>query len=280
MVKDPEIAAIEKAMKADPKIKEFLGILLDLIKVCGKYRGGGRRSGSLIEANHLTEGFPLADARFLPSDTEQLEEHFSRVVSVLLKKDPKKADGTIRYYTEGNAFHGLLSGVLAQDYKFPGTFTGSEPVTLLAANETLLCLLAPVRDEAVEKNLIASWTAPYCPVCGASPHFSLIEGEAGNLFLSCSRCFTRWKYRRMACPFCGESEQKKARYFTTEGDTVHRVYVCETCKHYLKSVDSRDKGTVFPRVEDLATIRLDLVSRREGYVRDTVDLVTVLTMGD
>ncbi len=99
-------------------------------------------------------------------------------------------------------------------------------------------------------------------------------------FLSCSRCLTRWKFRRLTCAFCGESKPRNVRYFTAEGDIVHRVYVCDTCKHYIKSVDLREKETVFGRLEDLMTIRLDLVAKREGYVRDSVDLVSILAMGE
>lgn len=104
-----------------------------------------------------------------------------------------------------------------------------------------------------------------------------------------------WNHPRIKCPFCGETEQKNLRYFEAkedetpeEGDKDHlrnyRVYVCDTCKHYIKALDEREmpdtisKESFYPRLEDILTIEFDIVARREGYVRETVDLVGLLLM--
>jgi FdhE protein len=279
-MKDPEVTAIERAIVDDPKIEDSLRILLKLVKISRQRHGGPEGSDFIPDGSRLAEGFPLADTRLLPHDMGELRERFSRLVGVMLEKDPKGTDEIIRFYGDEGVFRSLLSGVLTQEYQFPGAFTGSRHVTLLAANETLLPSIIDVRQEAERRDLFGEWAASYCPVCGAPAHLSLIEGDEGRLFLSCSRCLTRWKFHRMMCAFCGESKQRNLRYFTAEGDIVHRVYVCETCKHYLKSVDLGEKATVFPRLEDLVTIRLDLVAKREGYIRDTVDLVSILAMGE
>ena len=222
----------------------------------------------------------MADDRLIPDDTEWLAGRFSQFVAAVLKGDPEGAAETGRVYAPNEASRALLSGVLTQEYQFPDGFKGSRAATLLAANETLRLLLAPVAASAERDGLLDKWAAAYCPVCGAAPHLALIEGDEGRRFLSCGRCFTRWNFRRMVCPFCGEAGKDKTRYFTVENDVAHRVYVCDTCKHYLKSVDTRVKATPFARLEDLATIRLDIVAKREGYIRDTVDLVSVLVMGE
>jgi FdhE protein len=74
----------------------------------------------------------------------------------------------------------------------------------------------------------------------------------------------------MECPFCGNSDQEKMRFFSEEGDRVHRVEVCDVCKAYLKVVDLREtERAVVLFVENLATIHLDLVAKREGFQRDT-----------
>ena len=54
------------------------------------------------------------------------------------------ADGIIRFYGDRKAFRELLSGVLTQEYHFPEAFGASQPVALLAANETLRRLAAQV----------------------------------------------------------------------------------------------------------------------------------------
>ena len=115
-------------------------------------------------------------------------------------------------------------------------------------------------------------------MCGAFPNLSFIRGDENRLLLSCSRCFTIWQHRRVKCPFCGEVDSKKLRYFEAENDKVHRVYVCDTCKNYLKCTDQREKPVIYPRLEDLITLKLDFVAKRDGYIRETVDLVGMLLL--
>jgi hypothetical protein len=277
-MKDPEIAAIKRAMSDDPKIEPLLAILTGFVRIGGEDAGTQKQAGAAPDPGRLSEGFPLADARLIPDDVERLGKRFARLVSVVLEKDPKGAEEIVGFYGDRQAFRALLSGVLTQEYLFPEGFGGSRPVALLAANETLRYLLNPVKENAERAGFLDKWAASYCPVCGAAPHLSLIEGEDGSLSLSCGRCLTRWKFRRLTCPFCGETGREKTRYFTVENDPVHRVYVCDTCKHYLKSVDSKERPTPFARLEDLTTVRFDIVAKREGYIRDTVDLVSVLVM--
>lgn len=279
-MKDPEIIAIQQAMKDDPKIEKLLDILLALVRIDREDDGTIVQPGLSLDMSRLSEGFVLADTRLIPDDLGYLEARFCRLVGTLLEKDPNGADGIIRFYGDRKAFRALLSGVLAQEYHFPDTFTASRPAALLAANETLRCLLDPIRVNVEHAKGLDKWVTSYCPVCGAAAHLSFIEGEEGRLALSCSRCLMRWKFRRISCPFCGETGREKVRYFTAENDPIHRVYVCDTCKHYLKSVDTRQRPTAFARLEDLMTIRLDVVARREGYLRDTVDLVSLLVMDE
>lgn len=275
---NPEITAIERAMRDDPTVEPLLAILAALVRIGGDDKGVPGWEGVVPDSSRLSEGFPLADARLIPDDIEGLGKQFSRFVAALLEKEPDDAREIELFYSDRKTFRALLSGVLTQEYHFPDAFTGSRPATLLAANETLRRLLDPLNRSAERDRLLDTWSAAYCPVCGAAPHLSLIDGEEGRLTLSCGRCFARWKFHRMTCPFCGESGKQKTRYFTVENDPAHRVYVCDTCKRYLKSVDTKERPTAFARLEDLMTIRLDIVAKREGYVRDTVDLVSVLAM--
>jgi FdhE protein len=277
-MKDPEITAIERAMRDDPKIEAFLDLLLSFVAIDRECSAAAAQPGFTPNERGFSEGFPLADARLIPDDIETSRECFNRLAGIILGQDPKGADEIISFYADPKSFRDLLSGVLTQEYQFPDTFGGSQPVTLLAANETLRYLIKPIKENAERAGLPGTWSSSYCPVCGAPAHFSFIEGDEGRLTLSCSRCLMRWTFRRMTCPFCGEAGKEKTRYFTVENDPVRRVYVCETCKRYIKSVDSKERVVVFSRLEDVATIRLDIVAKREGYVRDTVDLVSVLAM--
>jgi len=55
-------------------------------------------------------------------------------------------------------------------------------------------------------------------------------------------------------------------YYPSE-DEVYRLYVCEACRRYLKTVDLRKTGgrTVLPRVERVITVAMDVAARRAGY---------------
>lgn len=121
---------------------------------------------------------------------------------------------------------------------------------------------------------LEAWKKGYCPVCGALPNFARLSKAVGRRWLHCPLCETEWAYKRIGCPFCGNEEQDLLRYFTIEGDERYRVYLCEKCKGYLKTVDeSRLAANTKPNLfwEDVKTVHLDLLAMREGYVNKVVD---------
>jgi len=107
-----------------------------------------------------------------------------------------------------------------------------------------------------------------CPVCGNQPRFSMLGKDEGTRRLLCGMCETAWRFKRIGCPFCGNEEQSGLRYFFVDGDeTSYKVEVCTACKRYLKQVDLRKLAgeSVTPVDLDVASARLDLLARREGY---------------
>ena len=109
------------------------------------------------------------------------------------------------------------------------------------------------------------WTQIYCPVCGGAPDLASRGEESGARHLLCSRCNGQWLYRRMSCPFCGATDHTKLSYYPSE-DEVYRLYVCQECRRYLKTVDLR-KATraISLPVERVATIAMDAGAQKEGY---------------
>jgi FdhE protein len=123
---------------------------------------------------------------------------------------------------------------------------------LLRAGETIL----PRLD-------LSLWTREYCPVCGGWPNLALLEAKHGARLLVCSRCTSTWPYSRVGCPFC--MSKAKQTYYRSE-DGVYRLYVCPDCHHYLKTVDLREvHRPVYPMVERLLTVGMDLAARQEGF---------------
>jgi FdhE protein len=107
-----------------------------------------------------------------------------------------------------------------------------------------------------------------CPVCGSLPILSTIAGEEGRRMLICSLCRLEWKIPRFACPFCQTEKQEGHPYLFIEGDRGIRIDVCDACMKYIKTIDTRGLGaTIFPLLEDVATLHLDMLAQESGYQR-------------
>jgi len=108
---------------------------------------------------------------------------------------------------------------------------------------------------------------PTCPCCGNGPRFSIVTGEdEGARMLVCGMCETKWRYKRIGCPYCDSEDQKKLRRFTVEDEPAFSADVCDACKRYLKQVDCRKFGSDKSVVQmDAASSRFDVLARREGF---------------
>lgn len=109
------------------------------------------------------------------------------------------------------------------------------------------------------------WYRGRCPACGGQPDFALLEAGSGARQLLCSRCDSQWLFRRLECPFCGTTEPDKLIYYPSE-DEVYRLYVCQICNRYLKTIDLRQVARkVIPPVERVITVAMDAAAREAGY---------------
>jgi len=109
------------------------------------------------------------------------------------------------------------------------------------------------------------WRRGYCPICGGNPDFSFLDTENGARWLVCSRCDTEWLFQRLKCPYCNNTDQKTLSYYTGE-EGLYRLYVCDNCKHYLKTIDMRNtrSDTLIP-LERVLTLEIDTQARNYGY---------------
>ncbi|WDP86085.1 MAG: formate dehydrogenase accessory protein FdhE [Desulfobacter sp.] len=105
----------------------------------------------------------------------------------------------------------------------------------------------------------------YCPVCGSLPNLAFLD-ESGKKQVSCSLCAHIWQTRRMGCLFCDAPPQKHQDYFFSNEEKEYRVYCCDHCRHYIKTVDLREMGRrFFPKLEQIATLHLDIKAKEQGY---------------
>lgn len=128
-------------------------------------------------------------------------------------------------------------------------------------------VLAPFLQRACESILPRipqnSWNCGTCPVCGGKPSFAALTEDFGSRRLLCSRCNGEWRYSRLGCPFC---ERKDPQTYYASEDGSYRLYLCDACQRYLKTMDIRERGSdrCLP-VESLVTVSMDMAAQQKGY---------------
>jgi formate dehydrogenase accessory protein FdhE len=108
-----------------------------------------------------------------------------------------------------------------------------------------------------------------CPFCGGKPLVGVLrpEGDGAKRFLICALCSTEWTFRRILCASCGEEAVEKLAVYTANEFNHVRVEGCDTCQHYIKTVDVTKNGHAVPVVDELATIPLNLWAQEHGYTK-------------
>lgn len=109
------------------------------------------------------------------------------------------------------------------------------------------------------------WEKGYCPVCGSLPGLSMFTGE-GERFLFCSFCWHQWSSKRLYCPFCDNTDNKTLNYFFSEEEKEYRVDLCDNCKKYIKTIDTRQtQRYLYPPLEVVSTLHLDIKAQELGF---------------
>lgn len=115
----------------------------------------------------------------------------------------------------------------------------------------------------------SDWMKGICPFCGSPPRYARLLKEDGRRILFCPLCRSEWRFHRICCPFCSNSDHQKLRHCHLGKDEGHRADVCEKCRGYIKTTNERQlEREVIPQVEDVTTVALDYLATQEGYHRD------------
>jgi FdhE protein len=130
-----------------------------------------------------------------------------------------------------------------------------------------LALLQPAAEFLSQQCHTGEHSGSRCPVCDGPPLMALLrpEGEGAKRSLQCGLCLAEWVYRRVLCPWCGETDKDKLPRYTAEGCGYVRVEACDTCKKYLKSVDLTLDGRAVPMVDEVALAALDVWAIEQGF---------------
>jgi len=226
--------------------------------------------GTDVISNRLTKGLPLLSFDDLALDWAQVQRLFreiSRLVAHNSTESAKAAKnlGTISSdmtFLEEAArawYQGVSLTSIAVRYNVDAELLG---LIVAAVLKPILSAHSEVLLPKIEQE---SWRHRYCPICGGRPDFAYLDKETGARWLLCSRCDTKWLFQRLECPYCGCQDQDALAYFTDDIG-LYRLYVCEQCKRYLKTIDlRRTESEVLLPLERLLTFELDIQARADGY---------------
>jgi FdhE protein len=135
-----------------------------------------------------------------------------------------------------------------------------------------------IADQAADQAGPVETQTALCPLCSRRPQVGVLRqlGDGAKRSLICSLCATEWEYRRIVCPACGEEEVSKLPVYVAEeiGHVRHvRIEACDTCGHYIKTVDLTKDGRAVPVVDELAAIPLSLWASENGYTKLSPNLL-------
>jgi FdhE protein len=149
-----------------------------------------------------------------------------------------------------------------------------------AAGQVQFCMrafLQPYAEYLAEHTELPmlEMTPSVCPVCGARPQLGVLrqEGDGASRSLVCSLCATEWRYGRILCPACGESNETHLAIYIAEELPHVRVEACETCRAYIKTVDLTKTGLAVPLVDEMAAVPLDLWAAEREYTKLQANLL-------
>jgi FdhE protein len=116
----------------------------------------------------------------------------------------------------------------------------------------------------------ATGAAGRCGMCGSPPTLATLRREDGRRILTCGLCGMSWEFMRLTCPWCGSPDRAAPNSLRLSETDPRWIETCESCRGYIKTVDERKLPlgeTIIPVVEETATLHLDLLAEKEGYVR-------------
>jgi hypothetical protein len=127
-------------------------------------------------------------------------------------------------------------------------------------NNALRAVLKKLREASPEPESMLSGS---CSFCGTYARIIFDEETQRTLF--CPLCSHSWRYPRVRCTVCGNTDHETLGYIEAEGINGVRVYFCRQCNHFIKAVDIKDRITADAETMDAITLELDELAGEEGF---------------
>ena len=263
------IARAELLITRFPFSKEILGFYLHIAKFQKELYEGlpkrwGKRPVVPADGNLRSE---LNLAVLLPSFEQFLsliESHAPAPLATQARALQQQSESAWASALESFWNHGLLE---ARDASEPSGDGAIDPLQAFVSR----AFLQPYAEFVAGAMLppASPMTVCRCPRCNSLPLLGVLrpEGDGGKRFLQCSLCSQEWGFLRILCAHCGEDREEKLCVYTAEQFPHLRTEACETCKHFLRTIDMTKDGNAVPLVDDLAAIPLSLWAKEHGYQR-------------
>lgn len=259
---------LHKARTAHPDLETLLGFYEELLRVQFAFKArlrDGNAMGYLeekaIDLDRLASGLPQVSLDELRMETAPLIDLYRDIAPLLIRH--------MEYLPldSGEPGQETILAHMGEIFDSRAPLVGAgQPADLTRTASGLA--LAPYLQLACEylmpRITQSAWHRGHCPVCGGTPSFAAVHAEPAYRTLLCSRCDGEWRFRRMGCPFCLERDHQTF-YPSEKGG--YRLYVCEACRRYVKSLDLQESASerCLP-VEALLTVSMDVAAREKGWL--------------
>lgn len=108
---------------------------------------------------------------------------------------------------------------------------------------------------------------PYCSGAAGIGRRRSGESQGAVRSLLCALCGLEWELPRIVCPACAEADPQRLPSFTSPSHPLVRIEACETCRRYVKLLDTTLDERIVPEVDDLLSLALDLWAAEQGFER-------------
>jgi FdhE protein len=272
---------IDAVIEERPSHKEVLGFLRDVLAEKLK-----AKAGIQVDAVHMdekllqlkkNEGFPLVNKKDLKLDISSATTLFQRLCECLRQNERVSEDvDRITQAMEGGELdlRELFQKAAAEDRAYMVEVSGKLKLQggllFFLTENSLQPIFEAYAQKLKEYVDQEKWWRSYCPICGSKPVMAELVGQERKRFLICSCCGYEWRFKRIQCPFCENEERRKFKYFFAEKEgRAYRIETCQKCKKYIKTVDTEElDDEVIPSVDDIGTLYLDVLAKKEGYTRE------------
>jgi len=257
--------ALQKAQARRKEMSPYLEFYAELLREQFEFKATLADApgvhDEIVRAQRMADGVAQLTFEQLNVETGPLAALVVRLWDIMVSHNPSWAGQREAWDADE------VLTLVRQEFEVQAPFKAPPPTDPTPAEALIRMALSPYLQRAAEAVLplldLAKWRRGYCPICGGQPYFSALQEEGGRS-LVCSRCSAEWPFPRMQCPFCGSADPGQLAYYPSE-DGDYRLYVCNACRRYLKTVDLRQAEGRVLAVEPILTVDMDLSARQEGY---------------